>query len=240
MPSSSCRCPRTTRRGCRSACSGRGRTRIGDRAGRFPPPRSDRGSRSSPSRRRRCARTWSSVSHRRRRNHRGDRSGCSARAQTRDPDRETQPVPATTIRSRESIATELARPRNPKPIVTLPPIPNAWIEDAVGVCSGPASRRRPGRRFAPLESIATAEATLPPPRSVVTGPPVPNDGSRPPFGLVAGEREVAVAAALPRDPGGDDSSLGVDRHRADAAGGTEVGLNLTALAERRGRGCRLP
>ena len=56
--------------------------------------------------------------------------------------------------------------------------------------------------------------------------------TRLPSAQIAGEREVAVATALPREPGGDDSPLGIDRDRADAAGGTEDGLHLTAGAER--------
>ena len=83
-----------------------------------------------------------------------------------------------------------------------------------------------------MESIATDRGALPPPKSVVTVPPPPNDGVEAAVGQVPSDREVPVATALPREPGGDDPPPGVDRHRADAAGGPEVGLHLPAGAER--------
>ena len=67
-----------------------------------------------PSRRRRYARTSSSGPRRRRRSLGSDRSGCIARARTRTGVG-AQPVPAATIRSRESIATELAAPETRSP-----------------------------------------------------------------------------------------------------------------------------
>ena len=164
MPSSSCRCRRTTRRA--APChQGRGRTRIGDRAGRLPPPRSDRGSRSSPSRRRRCARTGSSASHRRRRNHRGDRSGCSARARTRSRhERRSRSRRRRSGRGVDRHRTGAAA----RPEAHRHPAagPERWIEAAVGGVAGQRDVVAQDDDPSPWSTIATAVATLPP-RKVV-------------------------------------------------------------------------
>ena len=180
--------------------------------GRSRPRRSCRRLERHPVRPRRCHRSPSSACRRRRSSGRASRSGCSGRARSRSP------VPPAADRDDLAVALE----RHPVRLVGAPEVGRllavageARVERAVRVVAGEREVAKPAppppqptATILPSAWSATAFARSKLPKSVVCLPSPEKLVSSEPFGVVAGEREVAGAAAADRD----DLAVGLERH----------------------------